>query len=56
MSKHTTQIKIIGSLLNEAMNEGLEVEVIYDALLAMRDDDAITPSEAMQLAVDGWIK
>jgi len=51
-----TDMKVISVLLEEAMNEGLEVEVIYSALKTMREDDAITPSQAMQIAMDEWVK
>ena len=44
------------TLLHEAMNEGLEIEVIYTALKLMREDDSLTPIQAFQEAVDEWIK
>lgn len=51
-----TDMKLISMLLEEAMNNGLEVEVIYGALKVMREDDAITPAQAFQIAADEWIK
>ena len=51
-----TDMKVISVLLDEAMEQGLEVEVIYSALKTMREDDAITPSQAMQVAMDEWVK
>ena len=51
-----TDMKVISVLLDEAMEYGLEIEVIYSALKTMREDDAITPSQAMQVAMDEWIK
>ena len=51
-----TDMKVISVLLDEAMEHGLEVEVIYEALKTMREDDAITPSQAFQLAMDEWVK
>ena len=51
-----TDMKVISILLDEAMNEGLEVEVIYHALKIMREDDAITPAQAMQEAMNEWVK
>jgi len=51
-----TDMKVISVLLEEAMNEGLEVEVIYSALKIMREDDSITPSQAMQEAMNEWVK
>jgi hypothetical protein len=51
-----TEMKVISILLDEAMECGLEVEVIYSALKLMREDDAITPSQAMQEAMNEWVK
>jgi predicted RNA methylase len=51
-----TDMKVISILLDEAMGEGLEVEVIYSALKTMRDDDAITPAQAFQEAMNEWVK
>ena len=51
-----TDMKVISVLLDEAMEMGLEVEVIYTALKTMREDDSITPSQAFQVAMDEWIK
>jgi hypothetical protein len=47
---------VISTLLDEAMEFGLEIEVIYTALKTMRDDDAISPVQAFQHAMDEWIK
>ena len=51
-----TEMKVISVLLDEAMEHGLEIEVIYQALKVMREDDSITPSQAFQVAMDEWIK
>ena len=51
-----TDMKIISVLLDEAMEHGLEIEVIYSALKTMREDDAITPSQAFQEAMNEWVK
>jgi predicted RNA methylase len=51
-----TDMKVISVLLDEAMEMGLEVEVIYSALKTMREDDAITPAHAFQEAMNEWIK
>ena len=51
-----TDMKVISVLLDEAMEQGLEIEVIYQALKTMREDDAITPSQAMQEAMNEWVK
>ena len=51
-----TEMKVISVLLDEAMEHGLEVEIIYQSLKLMREDDALTPSQAMQEAMNEWIK
>jgi predicted RNA methylase len=51
-----TDMKVISVLLDEAMEHGLEIEVIYSALKTMREDDVITPAQAMQYAIDEWVK
>ena len=51
-----TDMKVISVLLDEAMEQGLEVEVIYNALKLMREDDALTPSQAFQEAMNEWVK
>jgi len=56
MASAQTEMKVISVLLDEAMDSGLEVEVIYTALKAMREDDSITPAQAFQAGMDEWIK
>lgn len=51
-----TDMAIISTLLDEAMEKGYEVEVIYYALKSMREDDSISPVAAFQYAIDEWIK
>lgn len=51
-----TEMKVINLLLSEAMDNGLELEVIYSALKAMREDETLTPSQAFQIGCDEWIK
>ena len=51
-----TDMKVISVLLDEAMEHGLEVEVIYNALKLMREDDAIEPAQAFQEAINEWVK
>lgn len=51
-----TDIAIISTLLDEALEHGLEVEVIYLALKTIREDDAISPSAAFQYAYEEIIK
>lgn len=50
-----TDMKVIGVLLDEAMDNGLEVEVIYTALNLMREDETLTPARAFQEACNEWI-
>ena len=51
-----TDMKVISVLLDEAMEQGLEIEIIYQALKLMREDDALTPAQAFQEAMNEWIK
>jgi len=51
-----TEMKVISVLLDEAMEQGLEIEIIYQALKMMREDDALTPAQAFQEAMNEWIK
>ena len=51
-----TEMKVIDVLLGEAMDNGLELEVIYSALKAMREDETLTPAQAFQEACNEWIK
>jgi len=51
-----TEMKVIGVLLDEAMNEGLELEVIYAALKAMQEEPTLTPTQAFQIGMDEWVK
>lgn len=48
--------KVIDEVLDQAIEAGLEVEVIYWALRTMKDNPKLTPSEAMILGVTEWIK
>ena len=51
-----TEMKVIDVLLSEAMDNGLELEVIYSALKAMREDETISPAQAFQIGMDEWIR
>lgn len=51
-----TEMKVISVLLDEAMDNGLEVEVIYAALKAMREDETLTPGQAFQEGMNEWVK
>ena len=50
------ELKAISSVLDEALEFGLEVETIYWALIAMKQDPTKSPSEAMALGILEWIK
>lgn len=49
-------LQVIDQVLDQAIESGLEVEVIYWALRAMKENSKLTPSEAMVLGVTEWIK
>jgi predicted RNA methylase len=51
-----TDMKVISVLLDEAMEHGLELEVIHSSLKLMREDETLTPAQAFQLAMDEWIR
>lgn len=51
-----TDMKVISVLLDEALEHGLELEVIYSALKVMREDDSLTPAQAFQEAIQEWVK
>ena len=51
-----TDMKVIEILLDEAMESGMEIEVIYSALKTIKEDPEITPAQAMQFGCDEWIK
>jgi hypothetical protein len=50
------ELNVIDQVLDQSMEVGLEVEVIYWALKAMQQNPALTPSAAMLLGVTEWIK
>ena len=50
------ELNVISSVLDQALEYGLEVEVVYWALKAMQQDTNITPAQAMTLGVLEWIK
>jgi hypothetical protein len=50
------ELKVIGVLLEEAMEYGLEAEVVHSALKAMQEDNTLHPSQAIQYAMEDWIK
>jgi hypothetical protein len=50
------ELKAISVFLEEAAEYGLEAEVIYTALKYMQEDSSISPSQAIQIGMDEWIK
>jgi predicted RNA methylase len=57
-NKLTTEqeIEIISKGLDTALEYGLEVEVIYQALQAMKKDPTQSPAEAFIFGVSEWVK
>jgi len=55
-SMNNEELKVISSVLDEAIEFGLEVETIYWALIAMKQNPEMTPAEAMALGILEWVK
>ena len=57
-NKLTTEqeMEIISKGLDTALEYGLEVEVIYQALQAMKADPTQSPAEAFIFGVSEWVK
>lgn len=51
-----TEMKVISVLLDEALENGLELEVIYAALKVMQEDNSLTPSQAFQEGMNEWVR
>ena len=51
-----TEMKVISTLLDIAMEHDLEIEVIFESLKIMSEDNTLTPSQAFKQAADEWIK
>ena len=49
-------LRTIGAFLEEAVEYGLEAEVIYTALKHVQEDPSTSVTVAMQIAMDEWIK
>ena len=47
---------VISNGLDAALEFGLEVEVIYQALQAMKENPNQTPAEAFIIGVTEWVK
>jgi len=50
------EVDIISKGLDTALEFGLEVEVIYKALEAMKIDPTLSPAEAFISGVKEWVK
>lgn len=50
------EMDLIDKVLDQALEAGLELEIIYWALMAMKKNPELTPSQAMVLGVTEWIK
>jgi hypothetical protein len=50
------QMEIIDKLLDVAIENGLELEVIYFALKHAKENPDTTPAESFLLGVTEWIK
>lgn len=50
-----TEMKVIALLLEEAINNGLETEVVYTALKTMQEDNTLSPAQALQEGMNEWI-
>lgn len=49
-------MKAIDTYLDLALEAGLEIEVIYFALIAMKKNPELTPSEALAVGITEWIR
>lgn len=50
------ELTVISTILDQALEHGLEVETIYWALKVMQQDPTMKPSEAMALGILEWVK
>jgi len=50
------EMQAISDGLDHALEFGLEVEVIYFALKAMKEDPTLTPAQAFFSGVVEWVK
>lgn len=55
MSKQQ-ELNTISTLLEEAIEQGLEAEVILYALKAMKEDNTLSPSAAFKCGYEEWVK
>lgn len=50
------EMQAISDMLDTALEYGLEVEVIYWALMYMKKDPDVSPAQAFTLGVAEWVK
>ena len=49
-------LEIIKEVLKESAIHGLQIEVVYSALKFMKQQPELTISEAIQFALNDWVK
>lgn len=49
-------MRLIDEELSNAIEHGLEVEIIYWGLIAMKNNPTLTPGQAFILGITEWIK
>lgn len=52
-NKNISQVQ---GLLYQALDFDLEVEVVYSALQAMKDNPSLSPVDAMHIGFNEWVK
>ncbi len=56
MNSKEEQLEAIDQMLDSAMEFGMEVEVIYQALMYIKENPNSSPAEAFALGVAEWVK
>lgn len=56
MNTDKEQMEAIDKMLDSAIEFGMEVEVIYQALLYIRQNPNSSPAEAFALGIAEWVK
>jgi hypothetical protein len=52
----SSELYHFGTMLNEAIAAGMEVEVVYSALQRMQENQYLNPLQALMFGYDEWIK
>jgi hypothetical protein len=52
----SSELYHFGTLLNEAIAAGMEIEVVYSALQHMKENQYLNPLQALMFGYDEWIK